>query len=756
MQSSISKIKAFLSSPENILTGSLSTLLALMMLFFVERKSVDPRVILFENNSIFYLLMLLLLLALCGSVVFYQKKKFKPSDFLKKIMLALIPTELSLTLGLFVFNYETHASIIFYLFAFLFPATIILYLIFSRSKFVETEKDSLSLWLKRQGLAFILILLIAVSANIYFSVKNIGDFAAVDEPLWTFDRIPGYWKNLLEGDFDNTAISDKPGITVAMISGIGLVQVDPSDYESKDAQPPLQDITEMNKALRLPLAIFCAISLFIFYFFLERLLGKKIAILSTSLIALSPPLIGMQRIINPDGLLWVFAPLALLSYFAFLKKRTKAMLLLTGIMLGFSLLTKYVSNILIVFLLGLIFVEAALSKVKVLTKEEVRNHISKALVDFGSVIVIALSVFYVFYPATWQKPWKLFYATLGSQAFAPVAIPFLSLIALLLFDTFVLKNKLASMLIEFLKNKKIIITRIIAFIFLLPIAFVLIDTYLGMRPFDFQEILASPKTSALSTAFWGIFTANFYPLIFTSLPIALLGILYATYSLIRKNNLSSQTERISIYLIIFIILYHLATTISGVSSTIRYQIMLFPFWEILAAIGLFEATKRIGRKYTFITVLFLLFFSGLWVLTTVSPHYLGYASSLLPKNYIVDVKDMGDGSYEAAQYLNSLPGAKNLFVWTDKKGVCNFFVGRCDSFSGSEEFQKNKIDYFVISSGRKSRTLNVFRSRTSNPYDFSKIYSSTNFIHQLIIGGRPANYIRILKADDYLKQQTTH
>ena len=60
-----------------------------------------------------------------------------------------------------------------------------------------------------------------------------------------------------------------------------------------------------------------------------------------------------------------------------------------------------------------------------------------------------------------------------------------------------------------------------------------------------------------------------------------------------------------------------------------------------------------------------------------TPFPLSYASSLLPMTHHTDVKDMGAGSYEAAQYLNSLPDAEHMLIWTDKDGVCKFFVGRC-------------------------------------------------------------------------------
>ena len=61
----------------------------------------------------------------------------------------------------------------------------------------------------------------------------------------------------------------------------------------------------------------------------------------------------------------------------------------------------------------------------------------------------------------------------------------------------------------------------------------------------------------------------------------------------------------------------------------------------------------------------------------IKPNFLAYASEILPKNFIVNLKGMGEGSYETAQYLNQLPNASNMIIWSDKGAVCERFVGKC-------------------------------------------------------------------------------
>jgi hypothetical protein len=133
----------------------------------------------------------------------------------------------------------------------------------------------------------------------------------------------------------------------------------------------------------------------------------------------------------------------------------------------------------------------------------------------------------------------------------------------------------------------------------------------------------------------------------------------------------------------------------------------------------------------------------------IKPNYFSYASSLLPKNYVLNLKDMGDGSYEAAQYLNNLKDPKNLRVWTDKRGVCYFFSGKC---STDIEMEKDlTFDYFVISSGRENRVdkLSLTRGKHSKfPMDFRKLYEVEKYRFNLEIGRRPNNYVRIISAED--------
>lgn len=732
----------------------LSIILALNSYFFIERKSTNAFPMIFDNIKVHYLIYGACLIGFAWILwKFFEDKKI--FELLKISLLTFFPTEIVFILGFYIFHDETKAHFIFYFLTGFYLLIWALFFVETKNKFVAVkEKNKLNplKWLKNQGLAALIVLFIALSTFGYFATNKIENYAGVDEPLWTLDRIPFFWKNITEMDWENTSISDKPGITVAIISGLGLFDNPVSYYYDKEKEIGSfvlgKDIRTINKDFRLPLVIFCLLSLILFYIFIQKLLDKKTALLATILISTSPMLIGMSRIINPDAILWVFAPLTILSYLLFLKRETRFWLYLSGFLLGLSILTKYVANILYIFFFGLIFLEY-LFKDK---QENLTLYLKKSFVQFFSVVLISLVTFFLLFPETWVNLEKLFAGTILSQAFVTIAPLFIILALFLALDTFILKNKITQPVLSFFFKRKTYLLFSVAGIFFLFLIFTFLNTYLKMKWIDFEAILSSPKTSHRLNSFLAIFSANFYPLVFASFPIVILGLIGTIFAFLKKEAKEKFETKIIFYFIVFILLYYFATTFNEVVSTIRYQVILYPLLLIISSLGILKVIKFINYQYVFEITALILLMTGSFTLLNVKPHYLGYASILLPKNHIVDVKDMGDGSYEAAQYLNSLPDAKNLFVWTDKKGVCLFFVGKCDSFYDYLSFQNNpSIDYFVTSSGRKNKILNEAGGKNSLPYDFKKIYNAQKSELSLFIGGREGNYVKVMKADKFKK-----
>lgn len=613
-------------------------------------------------------------------------------------------------------------------------------------------------WLHSQGIFAIFIIFLVMILNFGFGIYHLAKQAVVDEPLWTFDRIPRYWKNISELDWKGTNISDKPGITVALFSGIGLLKENPKEYEfihwKGDIYISDKNIEKMNFALRFPIFLFSVLMLPAFYFLIERLLGKNTALFSIIFIGLSSILLGISRIINPDSLIWIFLSFSVLSYLNFIKNRNKWLLFLTGILFGLALLTKYISNILFIYFLGVIFLDYVYNQEKM---GDFRKYIKNSLLDLAKIAIIALAFFSALFPAVWIKPKKLLTATIFSEAFSSSWPYFAGVIVLVLLDYFIFKSKGLGKILSFLKDRKHLLTRLILMTFLVFILATMINVYSGMRFFDFEQILASPKSSSSFSSAPGVLLANFYSLIFGLHPMILFFIILAVIFALIKKYRDNQTRKAAMLILIFIFLYYAGSIFNNVALTVRYQISLYPFALILAAIGANYILELLSKKYAkeklILAGQLLMIIILTITLYQIKPFYFSYASDLFPQSYVLNLKDMGDGSYEAAEYLNALPDAKNLSIWTDKRGVCVFFKGHCTSTLDFKRYISEgiKFDYYVVSKGREARTTKLVNQKIgyNSPYiiRFDKLYQLKNINHQINLAGRMENYIKIIKAD---------
>ncbi|MDP3957383.1 MAG: hypothetical protein Q8Q10_02685, partial [bacterium] len=298
------------------------------------------------------------------------------------------------------------------------------------------------------------------------------------------------------------------------------------------------------------------------------------------------------------------------------------------------------------------------------------------------------------------------------------------------------------------------ITLLISSIFFIAIFLALLDTWLGMTPYHFMELLASPKTISGKSDFIGAFLTNFYPLLFGVTPLIFFFLIIAPFFFFKKQFSESVALRSSFYLIIFILLYYLGTTVNHVAAIVRYQIIIFPLAAIIAGITFEHTLTFIHRKLSvkaiptpvFAASLVILF-GGISLFFTSFP--LSYASALLPAKYSIDVKDMGAGSYEAARYLNSLPNAENLLIWTDKDGVCKFFIGRCMGSLNYERLREEGLDYIVVSAGRQSRTTKMMSNHIliGKPglIRFDLYYTKTDPVYQILINNRSTHFVKVFR-----------
>lgn len=604
-------------------------------------------------------------------------------------------------------------------------------------------------------MAFLIAAVLAI--NFAFGFPRLSRYSAVDEPYWTYDRTPKFWHAIANRKWKSTNINDKPGVTVAIVSGAGLLSSDPLTLRSIRQKPKDEELlnkyADLNLHMRLPIFFFTLLMLLVFYLLLQKLFNYQVALFSIIFIGLSPILMGISLIINPDSLLWIFAPLSIISYFVYKKENKYPYLYLCGIFLGLSLLTKYVANILFVFFLGLIFLEYILNKDE---KNSIRDFLRRSLIDYAKMTLFALITFCVLFPATWVEPEMILRGTFLSQAFESTWYLFVGLVGLILMDMFFVKNKITGWILDKIAAYKTAITRIGAVLFLALAFFAFINVYSGMKIYDFEAILASPKSSGSAgfrlDVFLGKFFSDFYPLLFGLTPMALIFFFFSVGTNLKKK-IFQRKNIIVFYLTLFIIFYYIASSVNGVGATVRYQVILFPLASIIAALGLYNFInlKRVKKYLSFpLAAIFAIVISAT-SLYFVRPDYFAYASFLLPKQYVLNLKGMGDGGYEAAQYLNALPDSDKLTIWTDKGAVCESFRGRCITGFNKKDVIGVPFDYFVATADRKKRSLSMSRP-LKNYFDFEKLYDETNqnFVFKISVGNRASNFLRIVKADEII------
>jgi hypothetical protein len=725
-----------------------------VLCFLVTVEGLEPGV-LSNRLDLLYFAIFSVFVIILGLVLFFAENFNKSSikrNILSKIFICLLPGAAFLTYGV------CHLAKIDYLIDVIvgiYWISLGIYLINIRKfKWLPEDSDSrLTLhsakkWFSLQEKGSIFFVIVILISYVSIGVFNIDKYAAVDEPLWTYNRIPSYWEGVRERNWSQTLISDKPGITVALISGIGLIKEDPQNYDPISWNGRLltkdTDIEKLNIAFRLPIIIFIGILLPLIYFLIERIFGKKIGQYAVILIGLSPILIGMSRIINPDALLWSIFSIAILSYLAYLKRRNYNYLYLSGIFFGLSLLTKYVSNILFVFILGLIFLEFALNRENY-SNIKIKEYLKQSLVDIVIFSFISLSVFYLLLPEAWLRPQELLDATIESQAFSLTWRYFAYIIVSIVIDIAFFESFVYSKILNFFAKHKRMLMKTTMMIFLICIAFVVANVASSMKFSDFEKLLASPKASRhldfiTVISRLNVFFANFYPLVFGITPLAFFSLTFVSSQMLFKKVFTYQDKSIY-FLILFVFLYYLGSAVTGVTSIVRYQIIVFPVILVISGVGIAEIVN-ILKKIKFTTARLVVVVLSLVSVYLSYPFYSSYASALLPDKYSLDLKDMGAGSYEAAEFLNSLPEAKNISVWTDKLGVCYFFNGPC--YSGfNPDINDVQLDYIVVTSGREVRTEKM---TTKNAPDFTRFYEKKDRAEfEINIDGRPGQFVKVFK-----------
>jgi len=597
-------------------------------------------------------------------------------------------------------------------------------------------------------------LLAAFSVYFSFAFYHLSEFETVDEHYWIYDpgtgRVDQYWKAVLSGDWKRTYINDKPGVTVALVSGIGnaflgsqrdSILLDHDYYRIYDPEK----IRTAELFFRIPIIIFNAIGVVLLFWLIKRITENDwIALWSSILILTSPIIVGVSQIVNPDALLWLFSAISILSFLDYLKSEEKKSILISSAALGMALLTKYAALVLIPFYLFILLMTA------IFKYSEWKNDTNKKIRKFAAahlaLIAGAFLVFAIFLPAGIVKPEVFYKGTVGFSGMSKIFWATVIADLLLILEAFLNRGRIINLAYRYIAKAGRLIFSIPAFLVFAVFLITFINHSSGFRlmpdlrkiPFDSDMGIIFGKQQLYEKIF-----LEAAPLIFSVLPLALFFLFF-----VLMKSLWKKTEQswIVVSLAAFIVTFYGAVIYQGLLVNIRYTIMLYPLIFILSAIGMWElfSWKRIESiKKEYLTAgLLLIGAASLW---SAKPFYFNYTNAFLPQKSLI-ADSWGYGGYEAAQHLNALPGAENMVVWADQNGFCPFFKGIC--IKGDLAFKRNastgeldKISYFV-----RTRRGSVMYADTWKEIKKEYVnYSSSDPVWRISINGRDKNYVEIYK-----------
>lgn len=639
------------------------------------------------------------------------------------------------------------------------------------------------MWLKSFIVVIVSLFLSLVFAR--FALHNLADFETTDEKLWKETRIPQYWKGWEigreTGNWEKININDKPGVTLALLSGFYLKSIpDPtgldhslrSHGEIAYTRFDTEDMEEVNSALRTP--VVAAATVAVFAILLLVFIWSRSVVLTVAagiFIALNPMLIGISQILNPDATFWFTALAALVGFLCMLRVKavwTWPLSLLVGTSFGFALLSKYTANLLPLFFLLLLL--ATLLEKK--SNTERRSILRRTLLQLILIFAIGYGLYGALFPIVLVDHNLFLLRTIYSEWLRPVLWPMLGVYGFLLLDAFFVRAYCTNHIMSFFRKYLHWILRVAAGALFLLFALCIANAWTdgSIVPLEhLHENFEYTNSSRSSVLDIPKITQGYNPLVGAaraivieasnfvfSMPLAVLlvSIIGCVWIMVTGK---IRFAGFALFALVLPWIFVGGGYISMVFVNARYAIFMQPIFALFAALVVMEILAVINdrRKWKPFVSTFVL--GGLIALAffdirSITPHYFNYENALLPKRFSL-ANSWSYGMYEAAQWINAQPNAKDMRVWSDRQAFCRYFVGKCIR---SRAIDRSFIvpDYFVIST--RNVVLPNKHFRWEHPEkafrDSESYYSEESLAHpawELVIGGRPSNYVKIIKSDEY-------
>ncbi|GIK39156.1 MAG: hypothetical protein BroJett011_29890 [Chloroflexota bacterium] len=485
----------------------------------------------------------------------------------------------------------------------------------------------------------------------------------------------------LRGDLRATYWHFYPGVTMSWLDALGMTGQYLLDWLRGVSLPPFteyiySDILSLLVANRLPYAILTAAAVPAVYWLGRRLLPERVAVLGALFFAFDPFFLAHSRVAHGDAPVAVFMSLSALTFFIYTAQASESVyqrtaaravpssfyLIASAIFGGLAALTKAPGQFMAIFVIGLSFIWAGLEGWQIANHElnasRLTSHVSRLTFNFACLTVrwlraiiiwgfISLAVFVLLWPAMWVDP--------------------LGTLQRMLSETF---GKVEE----------------------------------GHLVYFFGQPTLDPGP-------W------FYPYIipFRLTPVVLPGVLFSLIftvyrpAFVRKPSL--HASHLTLLLLWLFVISLLLFGILSPKKQDRYLLPLFPFLDLLAAVGwfgLFNLTyafikprppsnySLLPTPYSLLPVVLLLL--HMLPIFTYYPYYLTYFNPLMGgpvRAARTTLMGWGEGMEQVAAYLNGKAGAERLYVAsTPSQTLLPYFAG------AGENFYTNDIafraDYVVL------------------------------------------------------------
>lgn len=248
-------------------------------------------------------------------------------------------------------------------------------------------------------------------------ILGLNTFLTADED----DQImfsSAFLRAVLRGNFSNALVLGYPGVPTLILGAIGVgvrywVHYQgwlPLSWVHAGLFPTLREVTakfgtfeyplDFITWVRVPLVLAASFSILGIYFLTRRLLGQRLAILGTLIIAFDPFILAHTRIIHVDAPLAYFMFLSFLAFVLYVDRGGWRWLILSGLFGGLAALSKTPAALLgpILVISGLFY---AVFPPPGMPRAVRWKRFGLALLGWG---LIALVAFFALWPAMWTRP----------------------------------------------------------------------------------------------------------------------------------------------------------------------------------------------------------------------------------------------------------------------------------------------------------------------------------------------------------------